>query len=230
MTVIVNPMALSWKHNSAPGIRCAENAQGQMELTGWPVALVAYPSQAQVDTWKDEYLLVDAKTKRLTALGALAATKLALGWTYGGKVYQCHGYHLANMERFINAYSYFKREIPGWVTLTAYVTGDKVQGGGVLYKAVSNHTSGVWLTDLGGGLWVPWFFHPKKDGDGKWRALDNSMNTLTLAQCKTMCEGAVNYAMSIQAQAVVHKDAINAFSTAVDVNAYDITTNWPTNT
>lgn len=174
------------------------------------------------------YSLSELKINKLAALNDTLATKLALGWTYGGKVYQVGDTHIRNMERFISALNYYVDEIALWFTATAYVAGDLVRVGKIFYRCAENHTSGVWATDLAAVKWTVWYFHPHKGGDGKWRALDNSMNVLTLAQTKAMCEGAIDYAMKCQANYVAHKDGINACADVSAVNAYDLTANWPT--
>lgn len=174
--------------------------------------------------------LTVVKREKIAALGALVNTKLALGWVFSAKTYQCSGDHLANMDRYMNAYNYFWATVPAWATLTAYVAGDIRRSVRVFYKCAENHTSGDFATDLAAGKWTVWYFHPFKGGDGKWRDKDNAMNALTTEQARTMCEGAINYNMAVRAQAVVHKDAIIALSTVNDVTAYDITAGWPANT
>lgn len=65
--ILVNPLALAWKHNNTPGITTRENAQGQMVLAAWPAALGVFPTQAQADTWASEYAARDSKGERADA-------------------------------------------------------------------------------------------------------------------------------------------------------------------
>ena len=194
---------------------------------GGPIEELTVNSVAQTVASSPD--LTKKKKEKILALDKTLAAKIALGWTYGGKVYQVTERHVRNMERFVNALNYYVDEIALWFTATAYVVGDLVRVGKIFYRCAENHTSGVWLTDLAAVKWAVWYFHPYKGGDGKWRALDNSMNALTLAQTKAMCEGAINYEAQCQAQAVVHKDGANACANVTALNAYDITANWPTN-
>ena len=180
------------------------------------------------------------KTETRVALTKLTKTKLGLGWVYGTKTYQCDdiplpqgGSYLSNMNRYLNAYTYFTVTTPAWATLTAYGVGDIRVQAKVYYKCLEAHTSGVFATDLAAGKWAVWFFHPFKGGNGKWRDKDNGMNSLTTEQARVMCEGAVNYHMAVLAQAVVHWDAIKACATDADVLTYatnTMPTGWPVNT
>ena len=52
---VTNPAALSWKHDHEPGIRCAENDKGQIELVGWPDSLGEMPTQSQIEKWETEF-------------------------------------------------------------------------------------------------------------------------------------------------------------------------------
>ena len=198
-------------------------------ITRWRHATLPQPNQSEIDIALAEFDLVEAKTVKRAALSSLLKDKIALGWVYNTKTYQCHDFHATNMDRFMNAYNYFWATVPTWATATAYSIGDIRREVRVFYRCAEAHTSGTFATDLAAGKWVIWYFHPKKGGDGKWRDLANAMNALTTEQVKTMCEGALNYNMSCQAQTVVHKDAINALGTVTLVNAYDMTTGWPAN-
>ena len=174
--------------------------------------------------------LATEKIEKIAALNTLAADKIALGWIYGANTYQCYGKHRDNMKEFATAYGYFLDKIPLWLTATVYALGDVVKVGRVFYKCTTAHTSVTWATE--GANWAVWFFHPSKDGDGKWRSLANVMVSLTLAQCIVMVEGALNYGATINANVVKHKDAINALTTALDVTNYNMSANpaWPANT
>ena len=177
--------------------------------------------------------LTDEKKRTILALSGLAETKFRLGFVYNTKTYQCDGPHLANMKDFILAYTYFTTTKPLWATLTVYGLGDIVIQAKVFYKCAEAHTAGVFATDLAAAKWVAWYFHPKMGGDGKWRDKANAMNALTTEQARAMCEGAINYAASVRAQAVVHKDGINACATEADRLTYEtqtMPTGWPANT
>lgn len=173
--------------------------------------------------------IASAKSKKLSSAKQTLASKIDLGWVYNTKTYQVGGTHAANMDRFINAYNYMWATIPAWLTATAYVAGDIRRNARIFYKCLVDHTSNDFATDLAAAKWAVWYFHPFKGGDGKWRDKDNAMNLLTTEQARTMCEGALNYVMQCQAQYVVHKDAINALGTIANVDSYDVTTGYPTN-
>ena len=221
----------NWDKSSVPGMaRVVETARPidtASTTTTKSVELVnGVPTRKWVTT---THPLATCKANKIASLNTLAADKIALGWTYNAKTYQCHGVHLDNLKTFINACAYYRGEIAGWLTLTAYVIGDRVQVSGEFYRCIVAHTSSVWLTELSAAKWELWNFNPRKGGDGKWRDKDNSRNALTLAQRKTMAEGAIDYAHTCLDQATIHKDAINALGTAAAVTAYDITAGWPAN-
>ena len=44
--------------------------------------------------------------------------------------------------------------ITDWATTTSYVVGNYVQNSAILYKCISNHTSGTFATDLSTGKWL----------------------------------------------------------------------------
>jgi hypothetical protein len=43
--------------------------------------------------------------------------------------------------------------ITDWITNTSYANGNYIQINSIIYKCVSNHTSGVFNTDLNSGYW-----------------------------------------------------------------------------
>ena len=43
--------------------------------------------------------------------------------------------------------------ITDWATSTSYVVGNYVQNSNILYKCISNHTSGTFATDFSAGRW-----------------------------------------------------------------------------
>lgn len=61
MSIVVNPLAVGWKKNHAPGIRCKANGSGDMILVKWPEALGVMPTQAVVDQWDAEYQARDTQ-------------------------------------------------------------------------------------------------------------------------------------------------------------------------
>lgn len=62
---------LGLRHDNAPGIATRQNPDGTWELTGWPAALGAQPTQADVNTWASEVPARRAAEKRARVKGAL---------------------------------------------------------------------------------------------------------------------------------------------------------------
>lgn len=58
------------------------------------------------------------------------------------------------MRFFSNGGQVVVSSAPAWLTLTAYVVGNYVTQGGLIYYCLISHTSGVFATDLAAGKWV----------------------------------------------------------------------------
>lgn len=65
-----------------------------------------------------------------------------------------------------------------WTTLTAYVAGDAVFNGAILYRCISEHTSGTFATDLAAGRWTE-LADFTASPDASTIAYDNSTSGLT---------------------------------------------------
>lgn len=61
---------------------------------------------------------------------------------------------------------------------------------------------------------------------GFWRTSDNINEAMTDAECEAFLKAAKAYKMGLIRQSFVHKAAIEAKTTAAQVNAYDITAGW----
>lgn len=66
--------------------------------------------------------------------------------------------------------------------------------------------------------------------DGGWRNINNVKVAMNDSQMEALCDDIFTYCATLLRNNTAHKDAINALpDNAATINAYDITTGWPSN-